>query len=74
MEEYSILYRKCLRDGEYEYTVVDSKNESSVVKLEGCDGRQDPLKGLHKCEMKLCPSKKQITALNYRGNTVIKRL
>lgn len=72
IKEYSILFRKAQRDNSYQYTVKDDTDRSLTVTLEGTCSGDDPLKGLHFCEMKVTTD--QVIALVIDSECYIKRV
>lgn len=74
LRTYSITYRKCVTDGTYRYSLVNDADASTLEgTLDGANGRDDPLAGLHNVEAKLDPSN-NITALKVQDEYMLKRM
>ncbi len=74
LKHYSIIFRKNIGDGQYQYTLMDGKNQSATVTLDGAQGRDDPLKGLYEARMRLNRDQTEIIGLEFNGICVIKRI
>ena len=77
LKNHSILYRKCLEEGRWQYTVMDDTGYSCVATMEtGVHSRDDPLKGLHNVPMKIggIADDRQVVGVSLNDKTLVKRI